>query len=64
MNREMISHLPIFMVVTFGIRLYLVFLLAIREEDINAVSGIASTIPMLDEMPLIVSSDTKAVENR
>ena len=29
----------------------------------NAVSGIASTIPMLDEMPLMVSMAINAVEN-
>ena len=33
-------------------------------EEIHAVSGIARTMPMLAEMPLIVSSETNAVENR
>ena len=33
-------------------------------DAIRAVSGIASTIPMLDAMPLMVSMETKAVENR
>ena len=35
----------------------------ISEDEMNAVSGIASTIPMLDEMPLMVSMAIKAVEN-
>ena len=36
----------------------------IRTDEIKAVSGIVSIIPMLDESPLIVSSAIKAVENR
>ena len=40
------------------------FFLAIKAEEINAVKGIASTMPILAETPLIVSSATNAVENR
>ena len=44
--------------------LYSLFFLVIRAEEIKAVSGIERTIPILEEIPLIVSSATKAVENR
>ena len=40
------------------------FLPEISAEDMNAVNGIASIMPRLDERPLIVSSETKAVENK
>ena len=36
----------------------------ISADEMNAVSGIASIIPMLEDTPLIVSSETNAVENR
>lgn len=36
----------------------------INVEEISAVKGIASIIPMLDEIPLIVSRTINAVENR
>ena len=39
------------------------FFPAISEDEMKAVSGIASTIPMLDEMPLMVSMAINAVEN-
>ena len=37
--------------------------LAISVDEMKAVSGMARTIPMLEEMPLIVSSDMNAVLN-
>lgn len=43
---------------------YRALFLVISTEEINAVSGIASIIPILAEIPLIVSNATKAVENR
>ena len=36
----------------------------IKVEEINAVSGIDRIIPMLAEIPLIVSRAIKALENR
>ena len=36
----------------------------INVEEISAVKGIASIIPMLDEIPLIVSRTINAVENK
>ncbi len=42
---------------------YFDLLLLISSEEMNAVRGIARTIPILAEMPEIVSSDMKAVEN-
>ena len=36
----------------------------ISAEEIKAVKGIANTIPILDDRPLMVSRATKAVENR
>ena len=38
--------------------------LDISAEEMSAVSGIASIMPMLEEMPLMVSSITNEVENR
>ncbi len=38
-------------------------LLLISVEEISAVSGMERTIPILAEMPEIVSSEIKAVEN-
>jgi len=53
-NRKILSQVPTRHLAPFEI----------NAEEIQAVSGIARTMPMLAEMPLIVSSETKAVENR
>ena len=42
---------------------FLGLLLLIKAEETNAVRGIARTMPILADMPEIVSNEMKAVEN-